>query len=64
MTIITPSCCVCGKTTAVDVDTDRYMKWLRGMLIQSAFPEMGDDDRELLLSGTHAKCWEDLNAEA
>ena len=64
MTITTPSCCVCGKTTSVDVDRDRYMQWRFGMLIQSAFPQMSDDDRELLISGTHAKCWENLYAEA
>jgi hypothetical protein len=39
------------------VDGDRYREWQRGTYVQRAFPEMPDDRRELLVSGTHPECW-------
>jgi hypothetical protein len=53
----TPRCCVCNKSSVIKVDGDRYREWQRGTYVQTAFPEMRDDDRELLVSGTHPECW-------
>ena len=53
----TPRCCVCNKSSVIEVDGDRYREWQRGTYVQRAFPEMPDDRRELLVSGTHPECW-------
>jgi hypothetical protein len=42
------------------VDQQGFYKWQAGENILSALPELDDDQRELLISGTHAHCWEVL----
>jgi len=56
-------CCVCGKSADIEVDNRGYIKWSNGMLVQDAFPEMPSGIRELLISGTHPECWEELFSE-
>lgn len=58
--IIEAECRICGKTKSLNVDYDRVQKWMNGMLIQDAFPEMPVEDRELLISGTCPECWDKL----
>jgi hypothetical protein len=59
----TPRCCVCGNTSeAGPVDLDGLARWHSGALIQEALPELSADDRELLISGTHPLCWDDLTS--
>ena len=53
-------CVVCGERSTVRVNTEQLAAWKRGAHIQVAFPDMTDDDRELLLTGTHPACWETL----
>lgn len=36
---------------------ERYQSWLNGELIQRAFPELSDDDREFLMTGITAEEW-------
>jgi hypothetical protein len=55
-----PSCVVCGHREVLTLPADRVGEWRAGMLVQRAFPEMTVDDRELLISGTHPKCWKVL----
>jgi len=57
---ITPACPVCGERSMLRVDPDRLKQWLDGAFIQVAFPEMTDDDREQLKTGTHPECWDKL----
>lgn len=56
----TPRCCVCRKTSTLEVEADGYAAWKRGALIQRALPSMSADQREMLLTGTHPECWDDL----
>lgn len=58
MTITTPRCTVCKKHGQLDVDEEGWVMWQTGTYIQNAFPNLDDDQRELLISGTHAHCWE------
>lgn len=53
----TPRCFVCGKHGAIEVNTKGYDEWRAGKFIQEALPELDTDQRELLISGTHAHCW-------
>jgi hypothetical protein len=51
---------VCGGSEQVEV---ALKNWQRGMLIQNTFPQLGNDERELMISQTCAKCWEELFKE-
>jgi len=55
----TPKCVRCGNRGLLkDVDYDRLERWLAGEYIQDALPMLTADERELLISGTHAHCWQ------
>ena len=53
----------CGKTFTLAVPEAEYKNWKDGMLIQDAMPSLGQDDRELLISGTCPKCWAEMMVE-
>jgi hypothetical protein len=43
------------------VDEDGYVAWKEmGYNIQDALPDLTADERELLMTGTHAHCWEKM----
>jgi hypothetical protein len=54
----TKPCIFCGKPHYVWVRPSGYKAWRKGELIQSAMPELSKDERELLISGTCADCWD------
>jgi hypothetical protein len=58
MLVETQPCTVCGKRAAVEVPEAGYVKWQGGQLIQRALPTLTDDERELLMTGTHSHCWD------
>lgn len=60
VTIKTHPCRWCGEAAVVVVLRDHYSRWRAGELVQVAFPEMPADQRELLVSGTHPKCWDEM----
>ena len=60
MNDVTPPCVV-GKERGMleGVDALGYIRWSElGVEIQVALPELDEDQRELLITGTHAHCWE------
>ena len=50
----------CHQSTRMNLPTENVKKWLNGKNIQTAFTEMNQDDRELLISGTHPACWDSI----
>ena len=57
-------CMLCSTPpTLMVLDTEGYTKWRAGTFIQVAFPTMSADLREVLISGTHGKCWNDAFAD-
>ncbi len=58
ITVQTPPCPRCGKPSTLTVDDEAFETWRSGTLIQNAFPDMSADDRELLITGYHGKCWD------
>lgn len=60
ITIEAPVCVVCGKHAIVVLDAEKYDRWQRGEHIQTVWPEMSADHREVLISGTHPECWDKL----
>lgn len=56
-----PPCPVCGIRALLEVDEDRFTKWLVLRYdVQVAFPEFDADQRELMITGTHAHCWQTM----
>ena len=56
--ILSKPCPECGQQKTFTVDKDNYRKWIHGeMLVQEAFPEINNEDRERLISGICPKCW-------
>lgn len=60
VTVTPPPCMVCGKESTLRVDAAGYSAWISGTLIQQAFPEMSDPEREHLKTGTHPACWDEM----
>jgi hypothetical protein len=62
MIVTTMPCKVCGNRSVLhDVDAMGYLLWTEiGENIQDALPELDADQRELLMTGTHAHCWEKM----
>lgn len=56
-------CDQCKRMFAVLVEPEDMEKWRNGALIQNAMPYLSADDRELLISKTCGKCFEELFEE-
>lgn len=60
----TPACLHCDKTSTVELTDDEYHRMYRqSMLIQHALPDRDAGFRELMMTGTHPKCWEEIFAD-
>ena len=64
-TIYTKPCIHCNKTSSIDAETQQqYDDYIAGIkLVQNIYPEKSIDERELLISGIHPKCWEKMYPE-
>lgn len=60
LTVTTPTCVVCRQRGQVEVDFDGFCAWRDGAVLQDALPDLDADQRELLMTGTHAHCWETM----
>lgn len=63
MRITTPTCVLCNTPSVFMLDTGDIDKYRDGALIQDAFPHLSAEDRETIMSGTHAECWNKLFPE-
>lgn len=60
-----PACPVCGISTILTIPYDKYEVLMKRdrPFIQDIFPDWSNDKRELLITGTHASCWDELFPE-
>lgn len=59
-----PSCLLCKKTNdPMELDRSRFEMWEAGTYVQVAFAGMSDEDREVLITGTHPRCFADAFPE-
>lgn len=58
--ITTPPCIVCGQTSTVVLTRAEWVALNWGGLIQNVLPTRSADERELVKSGTHSRCWEQM----
>lgn len=58
------TCPLCGKQSVLEnIPLSGYQAYMNGALIQNAFPTMSPSDREIMITGTHPKCWDLLFAD-
>lgn len=57
------TCKMCGKETTLEVEREDYAKYQAGGLVQSCFPYLNADQRELLISGICPSCFNNLFPE-
>ena len=60
MKILSPNCMLCSERSTIEVDRKAYTAWQNGAMAQDAFPTWTADQRELLMTGTHPECWDDI----
>lgn len=59
----TPRCMVCGQSEVVVLDAADVWRWQTGMKVQDVWPDKTAEERELLQTGTHPWCWDELFGE-
>ena len=57
-TIATRQCIVCGESTTMDVNRVKLRRWRAGEHVQNVWPDWSAAKRELMITGTHPKCWD------
>lgn len=63
MEIVSRPCVVCGERTKFMVREDEAQAWWDGAYAQHVWPDWSAEKRELLISGTHPQCWDELFGE-
>lgn len=58
------TCMLCMKPSSVDVPRSVLVKMSSGEDVQSAWPESTPAQREIVITGTHESCFDDLTAES
>ncbi len=64
ITYQTKPCPYCHHTSNIQLDEDKLQAWRQGEHVQNVWPEKSADNRELLITGTHPKCWDEMFGEA
>jgi hypothetical protein len=57
-------CIHCGELKIVELNPEDIAKYANGALAQDAFPYLSADDRELIISRTCTRCWDEIFQEA
>jgi hypothetical protein len=53
-------CIHCGEHNTIVLSAQGLADWQGGMLIQDAFPELHRDKCEIILTGIHDDCWNEM----
>ena len=53
-------CPWCHKEAAVDIPAQGLWDWEHGAFVQTAFPDLSPNSRELIMTGTHPTCWNQM----
>ena len=55
-----PACVVCHLDSIVELETEKLERWIGGEHVQNVWPEKSADEREILITGIHPKCWNEI----
>ena len=56
-------CPLCKSQEYIEVSEEGFLKWQEGLMIQLAFPELTEDQRERVLTGICSSCWDEAFPE-
>lgn len=56
-------CVQCKETQTIVTKTEGFKSYSQGQLIQNAFPDVSDSNREFMISGICPNCWDKLFGE-
>lgn len=58
---VTKKCPHCKEKTPFLFTKDEYERlFIKNEFIHVVFPDMSNEDREVLISGTHPECWKEM----
>lgn len=58
-------CFHCGEETEFTVTYDQYVRLFADQeYVQDVFPDLTKEQREVMISGTHPKCWIEMFGES
>ena len=57
---INKTCPNCHNESSVEVLVSEFEAYQRGELVQVAFPNMNADEREIVKTGIHSACWDEM----
>lgn len=60
MRYTTPRCQMCRQSSNLVLDERKVAAWQAGAHIQNVFPELTAAQRELIMTGTHPGCWDEM----
>lgn len=58
--VTTQPCTLCKKSSKVLMSESEFARLKQGEHIQKIFPQRSNDERELLITGTHPECWDKM----
>jgi len=53
-------CPQCRKDSSLDVLITEFNSYQDGALVQDAFPSLNADEREVVKTGIHSACWDEM----
>ena len=61
---VTKQCSWCGDFIVIEMTYRQHEAYVgKTSYVQDIFPHISKEDREMLISGTHAHCWNEMFAE-
>jgi hypothetical protein len=61
----TRKCFHCSEETEFCLSYEEYVRlFVNQEHVQDVFPNLGKEEREVMISGTHPKCWDEMFAES
>lgn len=58
--VILRQCPQCTKKYNIKLSVHDYTSWMDGKYSQNAFPYLDVDQREMIQTGIHPECWENM----
>jgi hypothetical protein len=61
-TLIVPRICPnCRKESTIELDAEKYRRWVAGEHVQNVWPELSMGEREQIMTGfcPNTNCWEE-----
>ena len=58
--ILNNTCIHCGEANQITLDAVALANWRNRELIQNVFPNLNYQQREIIQTGIHPECWEEM----